>query len=119
MSAPSFNSFPLSFSSFPELNEVGSGSRSNGNSKRSKDGESERKRHKHRRKPRSSSRSRHVENQSPGVVTAPERDEFQRIYYSDRKGDSLNIQYGSLHAGDVPKYHLAGGTLRLLISGNL
>jgi hypothetical protein len=127
MSAPSFNSFPLSFSSFPELNperqskpsEVESGSRSSGNSKRSKDGESERRRHKHRRKPRSSSRSRHVENQSPDVVSAPERDEVQHIYYSDRKGDFLNIQYGGLHAGDVPKYHLAGGTLRLPISDNI
>ncbi|KIJ68583.1 hypothetical protein HYDPIDRAFT_24843 [Hydnomerulius pinastri MD-312] len=26
------------------------------------------------------------------------------LFYSDRKGDPLNITYGSLHAGDVPKY---------------
>ncbi|KIK82299.1 hypothetical protein PAXRUDRAFT_832295 [Paxillus rubicundulus Ve08.2h10] len=26
------------------------------------------------------------------------------LFYSDRKGDSLNITYGSLHANDVPKY---------------
>lgn len=26
------------------------------------------------------------------------------LFYSDRRGDSLNITYGSLHASDVPKY---------------
>lgn len=33
------------------------------------------------------------------------------LFYSDRKGDILNLQYGRLHAGDVPKYRLVGGTL--------
>ncbi|KAH7885897.1 NRDE-2, necessary for RNA interference-domain-containing protein [Phlebopus sp. FC_14] len=27
------------------------------------------------------------------------------LFYADRKGDPLNVTYGSLHAGDVPKYH--------------
>lgn len=31
------------------------------------------------------------------------------LYYSDRKGDPLNQTYGSLHAGDVPKYRLVNG----------
>ena len=26
------------------------------------------------------------------------------LFYSDRKGDSLNLTYGRLHTGDVPKY---------------
>lgn len=26
------------------------------------------------------------------------------LFYSDRKGDSLNLTYGCLHTGDVPKY---------------
>lgn len=30
------------------------------------------------------------------------------LYYSDRRGDPLNIAYGYLHAADIPKYHLAG-----------
>ncbi|KZT05893.1 uncharacterized protein LAESUDRAFT_654560 [Laetiporus sulphureus 93-53] len=28
------------------------------------------------------------------------------VYYTDRKGDPLNIQYGGLHAYSIPKYHL-------------
>ena len=28
--------------------------------------------------------------------------------FSDRKGDILNVKYGRLHAGDVPKYNLVG-----------
>ncbi|KAF9244578.1 NRDE-2, necessary for RNA interference-domain-containing protein [Melanogaster broomeanus] len=28
------------------------------------------------------------------------------LFYSDRRGDPLNITYGSLHDRDVPKYHL-------------
>ncbi|KAG9314260.1 NRDE-2, necessary for RNA interference-domain-containing protein [Chiua virens] len=35
-----------------------------------------------------------------------ERDRWvpRPLFYSDRKGDTLNLTYGSLHAGDVPKY---------------
>ena len=32
-----------------------------------------------------------------------------RLFYSDRRGDMLNIQFGGLHVGDVPKYHLVDG----------
>lgn len=28
------------------------------------------------------------------------------LFYSDRTGDPLNITYGGLHAGDVPKHNL-------------
>ncbi|KAI0673451.1 NRDE-2, necessary for RNA interference-domain-containing protein [Trametes maxima] len=28
------------------------------------------------------------------------------VYFTDRKGDPLNVRYGSLHAGDVPKHRL-------------
>ena len=31
------------------------------------------------------------------------------VYFTDRKGDLLNVQYGGLHKGDVPKYRLVGG----------
>lgn len=30
----------------------------------------------------------------------------KRIYYSDRKGDQLNVKYGGLDSRDVPKYTL-------------
>ncbi|KAM0793184.1 hypothetical protein ACM66B_000655 [Microbotryomycetes sp. NB124-2] len=29
-------------------------------------------------------------------------------YYSDKRGDELNVRYGSLHRGDVPKYRRIG-----------
>ena len=28
--------------------------------------------------------------------------------FSDRKGDLLNVKYGGLHAGDIPKYYIVG-----------
>ena len=28
------------------------------------------------------------------------------VYFTDRKGDPLNVRYGGLYAGDVPKYRL-------------
>ena len=31
------------------------------------------------------------------------------VYFADRKGDPLNVRYGGLHSGDVPKYRLVGG----------
>lgn len=35
-----------------------------------------------------------------------ERDRWvpRPLFYSDRKGDTLNLTYGRLHTGDVPKY---------------
>ena len=33
----------------------------------------------------------------------------QLPYYTDRKGDPLNVQYGGLHAGSVPRYHPVSG----------
>ncbi|SCV68709.1 BQ2448_830 [Microbotryum intermedium] len=35
-------------------------------------------------------------------------------YYSSRKGDELNIKYGSLNRGDVPRYRRLGGNALLL-----
>lgn len=32
-----------------------------------------------------------------------------RLFYSDRRGDMLNVQFGGLHAGDVPRYHPVNG----------
>jgi len=33
------------------------------------------------------------------------------MFYSDRKGDRYNIEYGGLYAGDVPRYHLVNRKL--------
>lgn len=31
------------------------------------------------------------------------------VYFTDQKGDPLNVRYGGLHVGDVPRYRLVGG----------
>ncbi|KAG2350232.1 hypothetical protein BDR05DRAFT_1007388 [Suillus weaverae] len=28
------------------------------------------------------------------------------VFFSDRKGDQLNVTYGGIHAGNIPKYHI-------------
>ena len=59
---------------------------------------------KHRRR-RSTSRddeSTHVKD------SAAMHESFNRIFFLDRKGDELNIVYGSIHAGDIPKYRHVG-----------
>lgn len=34
------------------------------------------------------------------------------VFFIDRKGDQLNVRYGGLHAGDIPKYKLIDRELR-------
>ncbi|KAI0094968.1 NRDE-2, necessary for RNA interference-domain-containing protein [Irpex rosettiformis] len=40
------------------------------------------------------------------------------MVFSDRKGDILNIKYGRLHAGDIPRYNIVGRGRRILGLGN-
>jgi hypothetical protein len=39
-------------------------------------------------------------------VLGDSRDYATPLFYSDRIGDPLNVHYGGLHAGDIPKHHL-------------
>ncbi len=117
MSAPSFSSFSPSFKSFPDLN-AGSGNES----KPPGDDVKQRKKHKKRdRRDRVDSTGhkrskRHGEGSNDQTVSVdytgqflePEPLHSRPLFYSDRKGDLLNVKYGSLHAGDIPKYHLVG-----------
>ncbi|KLO13922.1 DUF1740-domain-containing protein [Schizopora paradoxa] len=142
MSAPSFNSFPPIFSSFPDL-EAGPSSRQTDDaggsdafrskhSKRAKkqkyedaDEESSRKRDKrkhrdsHARTARDGaehgSRTKHrgsSHREGPKDSSSFLDDERlqqssenrSKLYFSDHKGDSLNVVYGGLHSGDIPKY---------------
>lgn len=34
------------------------------------------------------------------------------VYFTDRKGDLLNVRYGGLHAGDIPKHRLVDSEYR-------
>lgn len=138
---PSFSSFPPSFSSFPDLGggsrqdleaEPSIAVQERG----SKDKESDRKkkkrdtRDKQSRLGRISSRRREEGiKDSQGNVGAfdderlkakedsarrtSRQDVSQPGFFSDKKGDPLSMQYGGIHAGDIPKYHLFGCGLRL------
>lgn len=51
-------------------------------------------------------RTRHQRGEQP-----PSQVDLTRpLFYSDKKGDALNVRYGGLYAGDVPKYRLVGCT---------
>jgi hypothetical protein len=40
-----------------------------------------------------------------------QQDVSRPTFFSDKKGDQLNLQYGGIYSGDVPKYHLVGRAL--------
>ena len=99
MSAPSFSSFPDLYS-HPETGPS------------STKHENKAKRKKHRR-----SKEDQNDNDTQQHST---KFELNRFFYSDRKGDLLNIQYGGLHAGDIPKYRIVGGmAVKYLILANI
>jgi hypothetical protein len=39
---------------------------------------------------------------------AGQQNDSQLVFFSDKKGDPLNTQYGGIYSRDIPKYHLAG-----------
>lgn len=48
---------------------------------------------------------RHLIRRESGLYSST-TDSASRLFYSDRKGDVLNVKYGGLHKGDIPKHHL-------------
>jgi hypothetical protein len=42
-----------------------------------------------------------------------QQDVSQPIFFSDKKGDPLSMQYGGNYSRDIPKYHLFGRGLHL------
>lgn len=115
MSAPSFSSFPSSFSSFPDPEPGPSNSKNSKNkdTSREHDKKEKRKKSKHdRKRPKSHSHD--------DLGLSEERTEYRtelrvesssRLFYSDTKGDPLNVRYGGLHTGDIPKYYAVGRKL--------
>ncbi|KAG6832297.1 hypothetical protein H0H92_003530 [Tricholoma furcatifolium] len=121
MSAPSFSSFPPSFSSFPdfEADSIVCTSAQSTATKSSLDKDKREKKSKDKSKGRKRSRHRHKDDHDQDHVDGRKtstpsitNNETSRIYYSDKKGDTYNIQYGGLHAGDIPKYHIVDMTHR-------
>ncbi|KAF8898878.1 NRDE-2, necessary for RNA interference-domain-containing protein [Infundibulicybe gibba] len=127
MSAPSFSSFPPSFASFPESEPGPSKSREDDSRPHRNHDKKTRERPKHkdhskdkseRRKHRKDHRkSLNLDDETSKVQEDLERskvDEARRFFYIDQRGDPLNITYGGLHSGDVPKYRIFGGGRRIL-----
>ncbi|KAG6888835.1 hypothetical protein C0992_007393 [Termitomyces sp. T32_za158] len=107
MSASSFSSFPPSFSSFPDLEAGPSTSRSAISTKK----RSREKDKSERRKEKSVKDKKRGHGSTTNTSSAEK--ETSQLYYSDRKGDRYNIQYGGLHAGDIPKYRIIDRLSRL------
>ncbi|KAJ7293452.1 NRDE-2, necessary for RNA interference-domain-containing protein [Mycena rebaudengoi] len=94
----------LSFSTFPELPEQAEPPPPPPAARKEK----------HRKRDKTSSHSKDVKAKDRKDPRDDETDpSHSRLFYSDRKGDPLNIRYGGLHAGDVPKYHTRKSILGL------
>ncbi|KAJ7275169.1 NRDE-2, necessary for RNA interference-domain-containing protein [Mycena haematopus] len=90
-------SFVPSFSSFPEL--------PSNSAPATKHKGKEKERKKKREKAKFSEESdRRSKDRDHRVKSNDESESASRFYYSDRKGDPLNIQYGGINSRDVPKY---------------
>lgn len=112
MSIPSFSSFP----SFEPVPRPPSPSQSR-NPEHSK--EAKRKGDKGKRKRDKSDRTRSTDHSIRADERRKAEEDRKRsdekpLYYSDRVGDPLNLRYGGLHAGDVPKYKLFAGGKKIL-----
>ena len=128
MAAPSFSSFPPSFNSFPDLDSEPGPSKSAQREGRSRDNKERKDKHKRRRKSREGSQHKHRGSEEDRIFKEDEvqqdrlRDtEFlggRPLYYSDRKGDILNIKYGGLYSGDIPRYHLVAREQPLMCYNN-
>ncbi|KAI0652187.1 DUF1740-domain-containing protein [Trametes meyenii] len=60
-----------------------------------------------RKKAEEDRRNQHDESDLAGVRES-------LVYFTDRKGDPLNVRYGGLHAGDVPKHRLVDSGRKVL-----
>lgn len=140
MSAPSFSSFPPSFGSFPDLEQKSDKAGSGGqkrkdnklpeeHSKKSK----HRERDKHRDKRDRDGRRSKDHGRSKGDKQSYNRydEEMKReedrqtrlgatysggapgLFVVDKVGDPMNIVYGGIHGGDIPRYRRMGCRCRL------
>ncbi|KAJ6621607.1 NRDE-2, necessary for RNA interference-domain-containing protein [Mycena sp. CBHHK59/15] len=98
------NSVPPSFSSFPELP-----SNSPPAPKRKEKGK-ERHPKREKKSPAIPADAKDKHRKDPHVDT---ESSHSRLFYSDRRGDPLNISFGGLNSRDVPKYHSSRSILGL------
>ncbi len=127
MSTPSFSSFPPSFLTFPDLESVSNpdpgnkilSSKEDRRHEKKKRGESSSDHHRNREEKKDRKRRKERSGSPHGNGHFPLREggsplqrdnnsrhsDYDRLFYSDRRGDPLNVQYGGLHTGDIPRYH--------------
>jgi hypothetical protein len=109
MSTPSFPSF----ASFPDIPSQESSSRNEPERRRKDKGEKRKRKDDKQSRKGERDRKRHRPQTDdvvkPPTMLASDEGEAWRLFYSDRRGDMLNIQFGGLHVGHIPKYHLVGG----------
>jgi len=135
---PSFSSFPPSFASFPDFGGNSTQDKEKAASStvpvqkrgpKEKDKKSARKKRERDRRDRHSSPSPSRERgggsrdlQNDGQFFDDERkkaeedsarrtrqqDVSQPVFFSDKKGDPLSVQYGGIASKDIPRYHLVG-----------
>lgn len=112
----SFSSFPPSFSSFPDLESGTKDANSLDKPKREKKPKKRKTSSERDSKDRHNKSERHHQRKTkepePSLsyhADSQELDGTSLIFYSDSKGDRMNIQYGGLHAGDVPRYRMVAG----------
>ncbi|KAL0579360.1 hypothetical protein V5O48_002636 [Marasmius crinis-equi] len=122
MSAPSFPSFHPSFQSFPDLEAGPSTSHGDtGKEKKKKDKDKVKskdrdkdERKKRKRRERAERSLSPADNHYDDNRVQKAQDDTLRYFYTDLKGDPLNVQYGGPHKGDIPRYHLINHGRKIL-----
>ena len=118
MSAPSFSSFPPSFASFPDVDQQLSQDEREPRRKDKRKRNDDRHRDKKRKRETDEKGHKHRRHHHDGdllTIAKPtdtldaDKEPEWRLFYSDKRGDMLNIQFGGLHVGHVPKYNLIDG----------
>ena len=125
------SSLPPTFSSFPDFDEGTTHNPSNSKSSRRHQREKRKKKSEGHRTGKQTTRCdktqhdpafdrdrKRVEDDEKEKIPPPETqlvESTQHIFYSDQKGDQMNLQYGALHSGDIPKYRPVGGKCFLVI----
>jgi hypothetical protein len=141
MSAPSFSSFPPSFGSFPDVEPENNKASSSKQQRKEeeplrskKDKDRERDGDKHREKRARDGKKRKDTNRHSKRNHAQYDDERAKqeedrnarlgtrydggtpgLFVVDKVGDPMNIVYGGIHAGDIPRYRRVGCECRLRV----
>jgi nuclear exosome regulator NRDE2 len=140
-SPPSFSSFPPSFASFPDLEKAEDKASSSGHRKSDDPIQQHSKKSKHRdrdkrkdKRDRDGRKIRDGSRRKDGKSTRHQRDDEQvkreedrhvrigatfdggtpGLFVVDKTGDPMNVVYGGLHGGDIPRYKRMGCELVFL-----